>query len=39
MELGDYGRIEGRIAGSKGIGTPQEGQQSQLAWILGALKD
>jgi hypothetical protein len=23
----------------KGIGTPQEDQQSQLTWILGALRD
>ena len=31
IELGDsYGRKGGRIAGPKGIGTPQEDQQSQL---------
>jgi hypothetical protein len=23
----------------KGIGTPQEGQQSQLTWTLGVLRD
>jgi hypothetical protein len=38
MELGDsYGRIGRRIATLKGIGTPQEDQQSQLTWTLGAL--
>ena len=36
MGLGDsYRRIGGRIATSKGIGTLQEDQQSQLAWTLG----
>jgi hypothetical protein len=40
MELGDsYGRIGGRIVATKEIGTPHEGQQNQLTWILGALKD
>jgi hypothetical protein len=34
MELGDsYRKIEGRISVPKGTGTPQEDQQSQLAWI------
>ena len=35
MELGNfYGRIGGRIAAPKGIGTPQEDQQSQLTlWL------
>jgi hypothetical protein len=37
MELGDsYGRLGGRIVGPKGIGTPQEDQQSQLTCTLGA---
>jgi hypothetical protein len=40
MELGDaYGRIGERTVGLKGIRTPQEDQQSQLAWTLGALRD
>ena len=40
MELGDtYGKTEGKIAGPKGIGTPQEDQQSQLTWTSGALRD
>jgi hypothetical protein len=39
MELGDsYGWTGGRTAGLKGVGTPQEEQQSQLTWILGALR-
>jgi hypothetical protein len=40
MELEDSnGRIGGRIVGPEGdSGTPQEDQQSQLTWILGALK-
>jgi hypothetical protein len=40
MELEDsYGRIGGRIATPKGIGTPQEDQQNQLTWTLGAFRD
>jgi hypothetical protein len=40
MELGSsYGRIGGRIAASKGIGTPQEVQQNQLTWTFGTLRD
>jgi hypothetical protein len=35
---GSYGRIEKRIVGPEGIGIPKEGQQSQLTWILGALR-
>ena len=39
MELGDsYRRIGGRIAAPKGIRTPQEDQQNQLTWTLGALR-
>jgi hypothetical protein len=39
-ELGDfYGRIGLRIAAPTGIETPQEDQQSQLTWTLGALRD
>ena len=39
MELGDsYGRVGRRIAAPKGMETPQEDQQSQLTWILGALR-
>jgi hypothetical protein len=39
MELGDcYGRIGGRIVAPKGIGTPQEDQQNQITWTLGALR-
>jgi hypothetical protein len=38
MELGEtYGKIGGRIAAPKGIGSPQEDQQSQLTWTLGDL--
>jgi hypothetical protein len=37
MELGNsYGGTGGRTAGPKGIGTPQEDQQSQLTWTLRA---
>jgi hypothetical protein len=40
MELGNtYGKIGGRIATWKGIGTPQEDKQSQLTWTLGLLRD
>jgi hypothetical protein len=40
MELGDsHGTIGGRIVGLEGIGTPQENQQRQLIWTLGALRD
>ena len=40
MELGDsYRRIRGRIGGLKGMGTPQEDQQSQLTWMLAFLRD
>jgi hypothetical protein len=40
MELGDsYGRIGGRIASPKEIGTPQKDQQSQLTWTLRVLRD
>lgn len=28
-----------RIAASKGIGIPQEDQQSHLTWTVGALRD
>jgi hypothetical protein len=36
MELGDfYGRIGGRIAGLREIGTPQEDKLSKLTWTLG----
>jgi hypothetical protein len=39
MELGNsYGRVGGRVASPKEIETPQEDQQSQLTWILGAFK-
>jgi hypothetical protein len=39
MELGDsYGRKGGRIAALKGIGTPQEDQQSQLTRTLEVLR-
>lgn len=38
MELGDsYGRIGGRSAAPKGLGTPQEDQPSRLTSTLGAL--
>jgi hypothetical protein len=37
--LDSDGKIEERIATSNGIGTPQDEQQSQLTWILGALRD
>ena len=38
MKLGDsYERTGGSITAPKGIGTPQEDQQSELTWILGAL--
>ena len=40
MEFRDsYGRIGGRITAPKGIRTPQEGQQNQLSWTLGPLRD
>jgi hypothetical protein len=40
MELGNsYGRVEESIEGLKGIGMPQEDQQSQLTRTLGALRD
>jgi hypothetical protein len=40
MGLGDsYRRRGGRIAALKGIGTPQEDQQSQLTWTLRVLRD
>jgi hypothetical protein len=39
MELADsYGKIGGKIAAPKVIGTPQENQQNQLIWTLGALR-
>jgi hypothetical protein len=39
MSLEDtYRRTGGRIAASKGIGTPQEDLQSQLTWTLEALR-
>jgi hypothetical protein len=39
MELGDaYGRTREGIVTSKGIGTPQEDQQSQVTWPLGVLE-
>jgi hypothetical protein len=40
MDLGDsYGRIGGRIAAPKGIGTLQEEQQNLLTWTLRVLRD
>lgn len=33
-----YGRVGERTEVPKGLGTPQEDQESQLAWILEALK-
>ena len=40
MELGNsYGRTGGRIAALKGIGTPQEDQQTQLTWTLASCTD
>ena len=30
--------LGGRIVAPKGIGAPQEDQQSQLNWTLGALR-
>jgi len=40
MEFGNsYGRIGGRIGIAKGIGTPQEDQEYQLTWMLGALRE
>jgi hypothetical protein len=39
MELGDsYGRVRGKITAPKGIGTPQEDQQSQLTWTVEVLR-
>jgi hypothetical protein len=39
MELEDFcGRTGRSIAGRKGIGTPKEGQQSQLTRNLEALR-
>ena len=32
-------RLEKKLNVLKGIGTPQEGLQSQLTWILNVLKD
>jgi hypothetical protein len=32
-------RIGGKIVAPKAIGTPQEDQQNQLTWTLGALKE
>jgi hypothetical protein len=31
-------RVGERIVGPKGIGTPQEDQNSQLTWTLGTLR-
>jgi hypothetical protein len=40
MELGhSNGKVVGRIAAVEGMRTPQEDQQSQLTWTLGALRD
>jgi len=40
MDFGNpYGRTEGSIVASKGIGNPQEDQQSQATETLGALRD
>jgi hypothetical protein len=40
MELRDSdGRIGRRIAAPKEIANPQEDQQNQLNWMLGALRD
>jgi hypothetical protein len=39
MQLGDsYGKIGGRIAGLKGIGTPQKDHQSPISWSLLTLR-
>jgi hypothetical protein len=34
-----HGRTRRRIVAPKGIETPQEDQQSQLTWTIGALGD
>jgi len=41
MELGDfYGKNMGEgLQAWKGIGTPQEDQQSQLTWALGRISE
>ena len=40
MEIVDsYGRIGRRIEAQKGIETPQEDQQCQLTWTIGALRE
>lgn len=39
MIVDTYGRPEGGIPGLKEIGTPEDNQQNQIAWTLGALRD